>query len=141
MAWTACAARACQTGKGGSRGGRCEARQASRTTMSRSTHNPIDLCRLYASARGPTGTFEIVCIHHPSTRRPITATAIAQCRTITIHGYRGAGSELRIRAHTDEVVASRRRLEKAAVGVADDHRADVVPVADIVDAHEFAQCP
>ena len=49
----------------GSGGGRCQIRQSRRNTMSARIVSPIDLCRLKASTRGPTGCFGIPCIHQP----------------------------------------------------------------------------
>src|SRR5690348_16231732 len=49
--------------------------------------------------------------------------------------------ELKSRLHAGAEVAPRRGLEVAEVGLVDDDRADVVAVADVVDARELAEAP
>src|SRR6516165_9952480 len=88
-------------------------RHRMRTNMSAKIVIPIDLCRLNASTRGPTGCFGIPCIHQPHANWKITRSAIAQCSAIAVRVYR---SEADIDADSGDRVA--RGLEVAA-GVAD----------------------
>src|SRR5437016_14110150 len=126
---------------GGNGGGGCVARHNVRTSIRQSTVSPIDLCRLNALTRGPTGFFGISCIHQPKAIIPSTRPAMSQCSAIAVVVYRSAESEFCIDGETGERVTTGRRLEEAAVGIADDHRADVVAIEEIVDSRELSKRP
>src|SRR6266478_1136974 len=135
------AALACHAGMAGNAGGRCVARQMRRRAISARIVSPIDLCRLNALTRGPTGSFGISCILHPNAICPKTATAMIQCSAIAVVVYRAGRSESGIDRHSDEKVALRRRFEVAAVGVADDYRAGIVAPGKVIEAGEFSKGP
>src|SRR5258706_8307803 len=54
---------------------------------------------------------------------------------------RGGPSEPGDCVNPDDGVASRRRLEELPVGVADDHRTDVLLVEQVLDSQELADAP
>src|SRR5712691_8361085 len=126
---------------GSNAGAWCVARHARRIVINSSTVSPIDLCRLKALTRCPTGSLGICTIHQPKAICATTARAISQCSTIAIVVYRSDRSEPGIRGNPDQKIAFRRWLEVAAAGIADDDGAGIIAPGKIIEAGEFGKGP